>query len=232
MRAKALEPVTLVRSPTLTNRLPSPMNRGSRPDSSMGGTDTADAGADGEGATADMDSPERVRKLVSAVAAGRAGRAVVARVLKPDAGGMPGAATLLERRRFYRLPPSSGAKLAYLPGMTPATVDWHAQELLLLHEVMKRVGRSLSPEPVLHEMLHLMSELLGLNRGRIVLVDDDDRQQAGIRLAYGLTAAERRRGRYAPGEGITGRVLASGQAIIVQDIDAEPLFLFRSVRRK
>ena len=116
--------------------------------------------------------------------------------------------------------------------MTPATVDWHAQELLLLHEVMKRVGRSLSPEPVLHEMLHLMSELLGLNRGRIVLVDDDDRQQAGIRLAYGLTAAERRRGRYAPGEGITGRVLASGQAIIVQDIDAEPLFLFRSVRRK
>ena len=37
MRAKALEPVTLVRSPTLTNRLPSPMRTGSRPESFMGG---------------------------------------------------------------------------------------------------------------------------------------------------------------------------------------------------
>ena len=38
MRAKALEPVTLVRSPMLTNRLPAPMATGSRPDNFMGGT--------------------------------------------------------------------------------------------------------------------------------------------------------------------------------------------------
>ncbi|MEZ5702317.1 MAG: hypothetical protein R3E42_10740 [Burkholderiaceae bacterium] len=49
--------------------------------------------------------------------------------------------------------------------------DWRAQELLLMREVMKLVGRSLAPKFVLREMLHLMSELLGLNRGRIVLVD-------------------------------------------------------------
>jgi Nif-specific regulatory protein len=115
------------------------------------------------------------------------------------------------------------------PGAPPT--DWQAQELLLLREVMKLVGRSLSPEPVLREMLHLMSELLGLNRGRIVLQGESEPDVARIRLAYGLTAAERRRGCYAPGEGITGHVLASGQAIIVQDIDAESQFLFRSVRR-
>ncbi|EWS64147.1 hypothetical protein Y695_02612 [Hydrogenophaga sp. T4] len=46
MRAKALEPVTLVRSPTLTNRLPSPMRSGSRPDSSMGGTGTEEITSD------------------------------------------------------------------------------------------------------------------------------------------------------------------------------------------
>ena len=40
MRAKALEPVTLVRSPTLTNSDPVPMETGSRPDNFMGGTDT------------------------------------------------------------------------------------------------------------------------------------------------------------------------------------------------
>jgi hypothetical protein len=72
------------------------------------------------------------------------------------------------------------------PGAPPT--DWQAQELLLLREVMKLVGRSLSPEPVLREMLHLMSELLGLNRGRIVLQGESEPDVARIRLAYGLTA--------------------------------------------
>jgi Nif-specific regulatory protein len=46
------------------------------------------------------------------------------------------------------------------PGAPPT--DWHTQELLLMREVMKLVGRSLAPGHVLREMLHLMSELLGL----------------------------------------------------------------------
>ena len=54
---------------------------------------------------------------------------------------------------------------------------------------------------------------------------------SSIRYAYGLTAAEMARGRYAEGEGITGAVLATGQPIIVQDIDAEPRFLCRAVER-
>ena len=45
-----------------------------------------------------------------------------------------------------------------------------AQERLLLSEVLKLVGRSLAPDVVVREMLHLLSELLGLNRGRLVLL--------------------------------------------------------------
>ena len=120
-----------------------------------------------------------------------------------------------------------------------------------MSEVMRLVGKSLAPEVVLREMLHLMSELLGLNRGRIVLADFvgdialeglADRKPtprvaavagpaSAIRYAYGLTREEMARGRYGPGEGITGRVLATAQPIIVQDIDAEPQFLARSVAR-
>ncbi len=120
-----------------------------------------------------------------------------------------------------------------------------------MSEVMRLIGKSLAPEVVLREMLHLMSELLGLNRGRIVLADFvgdialqglADRKpvaraagaaapDSAIRYAYGLTRAEMARGRYGPGEGITGRVLATAQPIIVQDIDAEPQFLARSVAR-
>ncbi len=120
-----------------------------------------------------------------------------------------------------------------------------------MSEVMRLVGKSLAPEVVLREMLHLMSELLGLNRGRIVLADfvgdlalegladrapETRSSQApgpasAIRYAYGLTRPEMARGRYGPAEGITGRVLATAQPIIVQDIDAEPQFLGRAVLR-
>ena len=128
--------------------------------------------------------------------------------------------------------------------------QWRAQELLLLSEVMRLVGKSLAPDVVLREMLHLMSELLGLNRGRIVLADfvgnialeglADRRPEprnspvhpgSAIRYAYGLTKTEMALGRYGPAEGITGRVLATAQPIIVQDIDAEPQFLARAVAR-
>ena len=119
-----------------------------------------------------------------------------------------------------------------------------------MSEVMRLVGKSLAPEVVLREMLHLMSELLGLNRGRIVLADfvgdialegladrkpmprsAASRPYSAIRYAYGLTRGEMARGRYGPAEGITGRVLATAQPIIVQDIDAEPQFLMRAVAR-
>ena len=119
---------------------------------------------------------------------------------------------------------------------TPGT-DWHAQELLLMREVMKLVGRSLAPAFVLREMLHLMSELLGLNRGRMVLANEAlpggklGERTASVRHAYGLTGEEVQRGVFRWGEGITGRVLATGLPAIVQDVDAEPLFLFRTVPR-
>jgi Nif-specific regulatory protein len=104
-----------------------------------------------------------------------------------------------------------------------------------MREVMKLVGRSLASKLVLREMLHLMSELLGLNRGRIVLVDDsppvEGERTASVHHAYGLTTEEAARGVFQWGEGITGRVLASGLPAIVQDVDAEPMFLFRTVLR-
>lgn len=117
---------------------------------------------------------------------------------------------------------------------------WAQQERLLLAEVLRLVGRCLSPETVVREMLHLMSELLGLNRGRLVLLDEveraaegtlDSHTRARIRYAYGLTRTEMERGVYAQGEGITGAVLSTGQPMIVQDIDQEPRFLKRTVSR-
>ncbi|MCX7890801.1 MAG: sigma 54-interacting transcriptional regulator [Burkholderiales bacterium] len=107
---------------------------------------------------------------------------------------------------------------------------WAEHESLLVREVLKRLGRSLDPADAVREMLHLLSELLGLNRGRVLLYDAEA-DALVIRYAYGLTQAEIRRGRFAPGEGVTGRVFRTREPAIVQDIDAEPAFLCRTVER-
>jgi Nif-specific regulatory protein len=103
-------------------------------------------------------------------------------------------------------------------------------EALLIRESIRLLARSFEPARAIREMLHLLSELLGLNRGRVVMPDADTGELA-IRYAYGLTRQEIRRGRYALGEGVTGRVMRSGEVSIVQDIDAEPHYLGRAVER-
>ncbi|MEW9526830.1 sigma 54-interacting transcriptional regulator [Agrobacterium radiobacter] len=105
---------------------------------------------------------------------------------------------------------------------------WRTQEMFLIQEIMGLIGKDLPLDKVLREILHLMSEMLGLNRGRIVLRDPagDDYY---IAHAYGLTREEMARGRYEAGEGITGKVIASGQLLLVQDIKKDPSFLGRAV---
>jgi len=115
--------------------------------------------------------------------------------------------------------------------VAPVSNRWAEHESLLVRETLKRLGRSLDPADSIREMLHLLSELLGLNRGRVLLFDSEAKALT-IRYAYGLTRAEMRRGRFAPGEGVTGKVYRTGEPAIVQDIDAEPAFLCRTVERE
>ena len=49
-----------------------------------------------------------------------------------------------------------------------------------------------------------------------------------VHEAIGLTADQRERGRYRLGEGITGRVVQTGEPAVVPSIAAEPLFLGRA----
>ncbi|MGD2019465.1 MAG: sigma 54-interacting transcriptional regulator [Thiohalocapsa sp.] len=103
-------------------------------------------------------------------------------------------------------------------------------ELLVVQQAARIISRSDNPEGAIQGILRLLSQLLGLNRGRVLLVDPRT-STLGIRYAYGLTPEERARGRYAVGEGITGRVFQTGQVELVQDIDTEPDYLTRAVSR-
>ena len=107
---------------------------------------------------------------------------------------------------------------------------WAKRELLVVRESVKLVGQSYEPAVTIRSMLHLVSELLDLKRGRVVLRNGVQNEIA-IAHAYGLEPDEIRRGVFKVGEGITGRTFKTGGILIAQDIDDEPLYLRRTVSR-
>ncbi|MBR9884198.1 MAG: GAF domain-containing protein [Oceanospirillales bacterium] len=112
----------------------------------------------------------------------------------------------------------------------PSDVDNGQSDLTVLHEAAKLIGHSATPEIAITGTLRLMSQMLGLNRGRVLLPSSTDASLV-IRYSYGLTGEERQRGQYGYGEGISGRVMKTGQLAVVQNIDEDPSYLFRAVDR-
>lgn len=110
------------------------------------------------------------------------------------------------------------------------TAESPQAELLVLQEAARLITHEADPAPAIQGSLRLLSQLLGLNRGR-VLLPEPETGVLDIRYAYGLTDDERRRARYAIGEGVTGRVYQTGQLALIQNIDDEPTYLARAVER-
>ena len=112
----------------------------------------------------------------------------------------------------------------------PSMASTPEAELLVVQEAAKQIARSADPKPAIQGILRILSQLLGLNRGRVLLPKPETGALA-ICYSYGLTEEEKTRGRYMIGEGITGKVFQSGQLALIQDIDEEPMYLARAVDR-
>lgn len=101
----------------------------------------------------------------------------------------------------------------------------------VLVEIGEVLSSSLDLEETLNSILRFLSESLNMHRGTITLVDPRS-NELHIEVAQGLTKEEKERGRYKIGEGITGKVVETGQPMVIKDIQAEPLFLNRTQARK
>jgi len=101
-------------------------------------------------------------------------------------------------------------------------------------ECLYLITRDLASAPSLKESLHgiveTLSQVKGLDNGTVTIVNPIS-GELEIEVAYGISAEARKRGRYRLGEGITGRVVASGEPILVPQIGEEPLFLNRTRTR-
>lgn len=104
------------------------------------------------------------------------------------------------------------------------------RQLGLLHDLARMMDSPGDPRPALEKALALMAAELGMMRGAITLLAPDT-GRIQIHASFGLNAAQIKRGSYLPGEGITGRVIASGEPMCIADVANEPLFLNRTRSR-
>jgi len=99
-------------------------------------------------------------------------------------------------------------------------------ELMTVYQVSKILGSSLDVHKTFREALNVLTSMMGWRRGAVVLQTEDG-HLCGM-CAVGLSREESAKLTFKVGEGIVGRVFATGMPMVVPDISAEPMFLNRS----
>jgi Nif-specific regulatory protein len=100
------------------------------------------------------------------------------------------------------------------------------RELEAVYEIGKTLTTSLDVYKTFREALNYLLHAFDWRRA-FVVVEDAEGALKGL-TAVGLTPAEQQRLYFQSGEGIVGRVFASGLPAAVSDVRAEPLFLNRT----
>jgi Nif-specific regulatory protein len=101
------------------------------------------------------------------------------------------------------------------------------RELNAVYEVSKTLATSLDVAKTFREALNYLLHAFDWRRAFVVLSEPGGQQLRGL-CAVGLTREEQQRLQFQSGEGIVGRVYASGMQVIVPDVRTEPLFLNRT----
>jgi Nif-specific regulatory protein len=114
--------------------------------------------------------------------------------------------------------------------MTETKQEKEITTLTCLYEITKVLALSIDLNDCLKKAMAILSGYTNFNNCTVTIVNPRT-GQLEIEVAHGLTAEARKRGVYKIGEGITGRVVATGAPIIVPQISKEPLFLNRTRAR-
>ena len=111
-----------------------------------------------------------------------------------------------------------------------SSVRRHAHELDALYQISGILASGTGQKQILTEVLDVLAGGLGMSRGTITLLSPDG-SEVRIEAAQDLSEAQRRAVRFRLGEGVTGRVVETGRAMVVPKVSEEPLFLDRLYKR-
>jgi nitrogen-specific signal transduction histidine kinase len=97
-------------------------------------------------------------------------------------------------------------------------------EFAALFDISRMAGLTFDLEALFRASMERISRGLQMYRGTLAIFDAAS-QELKVKYAYGLTPREIAAGRYRLGEGIYGRVFASGEPMAVPNLGDEPLSL-------
>lgn len=103
------------------------------------------------------------------------------------------------------------------------------RQLDAIYKVSTVLGKSLDLNQTLSEVLQILNDDMGLSRG-IVSISDKDHSEVKVSAVQGDIDWLKKQANgvmYRSGEGIIGRILASGESIVLGRISAEPNFMHK-----
>jgi Nif-specific regulatory protein len=109
--------------------------------------------------------------------------------------------------------------------------DGRPEELSILWEISQILDSSLDLRTVVEPVMEVITRSMGMKFTTLTLLNRQT-GEISIEAAYGLSATQKRRGRYKLGEGITGKVIQTGKSAIVPRISDEPEFLDKTGARR
>jgi len=115
------------------------------------------------------------------------------------------------------------------PTGVPPAISHHVDELETLYNISQVLITGSNQRQILAEVLDALDKELGMKRGMITLLSPGS-DEITIEVVHNLP--QEHKIRYRIGEGITGRVMQTGKAMVVPKVSEEPLFLDRFGRKK
>lgn len=104
-------------------------------------------------------------------------------------------------------------------------------ELTAMYGVARLLGTKTDLREMLDEILKLLADVMGMQRGMITLLDKE-MHEVQLDVAPSVNKSDIGKIRYGVGEGITGQVIETGRPMAIHKLDQESLFLDRTGARK
>ena len=118
-----------------------------------------------------------------------------------------------------------------MPRPKKPQVKREVQELSLLLEISQLLERSMDLREVVGPLLKALADHMSMEHGTLTLMNHES-GEIQIHAAHGLSQSQQEKGRYLPGEGVTGKVVQSGKPMVVPRISENEEFLNRTTARK
>ena len=111
----------------------------------------------------------------------------------------------------------------------PAVNERSHVELITIHEICRILGGSLDITRTFRAALNVLVAHIGLTRAMVVMPGGDTGDgPLSVHSSVGLDREQEQRGQWRIGEGVIGRVYASGLPVVMPDITQAPEFIDRT----